>query len=107
LCALLWLTLARGRHGVTDLANKLSLSGCDLLEMAIPLPLSPLPLTEGEAQDIARLFPAARLLLGPSATEAAVKQVRHPEWLHIAMHGGFFDVGAVAGDRREVVSHSP
>jgi CHAT domain-containing protein/Tfp pilus assembly protein PilF len=48
-----------------------------------------LPATADEAQVLKRTLPAATVLLGDQATEAAVKQARGPDLLHVATHGFF------------------
>lgn len=48
-----------------------------------------LPAMQAEATAIRRMFPSATLLVGPEATEAAVKALRGPEVLHITTHGVF------------------
>lgn len=49
----------------------------------------PLPGTKAEAEALRPLLPGAQVLLGPAATEAAVKAVRGPAVLHLATHGFF------------------
>ncbi len=49
-----------------------------------------------EARMIQILFPETTLLIGPSATETAVKQVVAPRILHIATHGFFLQDNASA-----------
>ncbi|MET0400232.1 MAG: tetratricopeptide repeat protein [Longimicrobiaceae bacterium] len=48
-----------------------------------------LPSTRVEATLLHRIFPAATILDEESATEAAVKRIIRPVWLHIATHGFF------------------
>jgi len=45
--------------------------------------------TAQEAISIKNLFPEATILIGPAATESAVKQVVAPNILHLATHGFF------------------
>ncbi|MGH9837545.1 MAG: tetratricopeptide repeat protein [Blastocatellia bacterium] len=45
--------------------------------------------TEDEAKALKKMMPAATVLMGDQATEAAVKQARGPELLHVATHGFF------------------
>ncbi len=49
----------------------------------------PLPGTAAEGVAISRLFPDAILLTQAKATEAALKNVNRPRFLHIATHGYF------------------
>jgi CHAT domain-containing protein/tetratricopeptide (TPR) repeat protein len=51
----------------------------------------PLPATEDEALAIKALLPQASLLRREDATEAALKQAKGPQILHIATHGFFID----------------
>jgi len=51
----------------------------------------PLPATRYEARAIKALLPEAAVLEREQATEAALKQVRGPQILHIATHGFFYD----------------
>jgi tetratricopeptide (TPR) repeat protein/CHAT domain-containing protein len=52
--------------------------------------LSPLPGTEKEAADLEkRAGKAAKVFLGPNATEAELRQVSSPRILHLATHGFF------------------
>ncbi|MDY6783290.1 MAG: CHAT domain-containing tetratricopeptide repeat protein [Cyanobacteriota bacterium] len=60
------------------------------------LSFSPLPGTAEEAAAIAPLLDNATLFTETQATENAVKQVRSPKILHIATHGFFLDIDAVA-----------
>ncbi|MEO0853316.1 MAG: CHAT domain-containing protein, partial [Cyanobacteria bacterium J06648_11] len=60
----------------------------------------PLPFAEAEAEAIAPLFPAARTFIGADATETQLKQVRSPQFLHLATHG-FFE-----GDRSAIAPNS-
>lgn len=50
---------------------------------------APLAGTAPEARAIQNLFPEARILAGPDATESALKQIGAPSILHIATHGFF------------------
>lgn len=52
---------------------------------------APLAGTRHEAQSIQSIFPDARVLSGPDATEAALKAVQAPRVLHIATHGFFIE----------------
>jgi CHAT domain-containing protein len=52
---------------------------------------APLAGTREEAERIRTFFPQARVLAGPAATEAALKQARAPSILHIATHGFFLE----------------
>lgn len=54
--------------------------------------VSPLPGTEREGRAIQRRFPEVRVLTGAEASEAAVKGLVRPRFLHVASHG-FFDGG--------------
>ncbi|HSS21673.1 MAG TPA: CHAT domain-containing tetratricopeptide repeat protein [Pyrinomonadaceae bacterium] len=59
---------------------------------------APLAATDSEARSIQALFPDARVLTGPNATETAVKLVTAPRLLHLATHGFFLsETPAVAG----------
>ncbi|MBI1764138.1 MAG: CHAT domain-containing protein [Acidobacteria bacterium] len=53
------------------------------------LSFPPLPGTAAEVETLKKLLPQADLLLGPQATEAALKQLHRPRILHIATHGFF------------------
>jgi len=48
-----------------------------------------LPATADEARAIKKVLPAATVLMNDQATEAAVKQMRGPDLLHVATHGFF------------------
>ncbi|MGH9842915.1 MAG: tetratricopeptide repeat protein [Blastocatellia bacterium] len=48
-----------------------------------------LPATADEARALKMVLPAATVLTGDQATEAAVKQARGPDLLHVATHGFF------------------
>jgi CHAT domain-containing protein/Tfp pilus assembly protein PilF len=70
---------------------------------------APLAGTGDEARAIKSLFPDARVLTGPHATKAALKQLDAPSILHIATHGFFLQEadrqtgpvpGAAANGRR-------
>jgi CHAT domain-containing protein len=47
----------------------------------------PLPWTEGEARQIAELWPGTTPYLGAQASEAMVKRVHRPRIVHLATHG--------------------
>lgn len=47
--------------------------------------------TTEEGTQVARIFPASRLIVRKEATEQALKQVRSPQILHIATHGYFLE----------------
>ncbi|NEO55845.1 MAG: tetratricopeptide repeat protein [Okeania sp. SIO3B5] len=49
----------------------------------------PLGGTQVEAETISQLFPEALMLTKTKATENALKQVKNPDFLHIATHGFF------------------
>ncbi len=49
----------------------------------------PLGGTQQEAETISKLFPEALMLTKTKATENALKQVKNPDFLHIATHGFF------------------
>lgn len=53
------------------------------------LTYKPLPGTTEEAIALSRIFPDTMLLTHEQATEAALKKVNRPRWLHIATHGFF------------------
>lgn len=53
------------------------------------LHFAPLPATREEGSAIGALWPKARLLTGPEATENALRQVQGPSILHVATHGFF------------------
>lgn len=61
---------------------------------------TPLPGTREEAGGIGKVLPGARVLLGPDATEAALKQVKSPAILHVATHGFFLDESKGRGGAR-------
>jgi MYXO-CTERM domain-containing protein len=50
---------------------------------------SALPGTQGEADAIHKIIPKAAMYTAAAATEATLKQVHGPEFLHIATHGFF------------------
>lgn len=50
----------------------------------------PLPSAPAEAEAVKNQFPQAQLLLGPAATESAIKQVRRPAILHLVTHGVYW-----------------
>lgn len=52
--------------------------------------ISPLPGTAQEAAAIKSIVPSAQVLTESAATEAALKSVAGPRFLHIATHGFFF-----------------
>lgn len=51
----------------------------------------PLPGTAAEATALSKIFPDATLLTQAQATEAALKRVNRPRFLHIATHGFFLN----------------
>jgi CHAT domain-containing protein len=51
----------------------------------------PLPGTAREARDVAALLPAATVLSGKEASEAAFRKIRSPIILHVATHGFSLD----------------
>ncbi|XYI00859.1 CHAT domain-containing protein [Sorangium sp. So ce1128] len=56
--------------------------------MDVPhLHFSPLPATLDEGRSVAGRFAGTRLLLGPAATETAVKSLHGPRLLHVVTHG--------------------
>jgi CHAT domain-containing protein/Tfp pilus assembly protein PilF len=60
-------------------------------------------LTASEALAIKRIIPESRILLKTEATEAALKSVRSPLFLHVATHGFFLgDVDATAPGSRSL-----
>lgn len=69
-----------------------------------------LPGTEVEAKAILKVVPGAILRRGAEATEAALKAVRGPKFLHIATHGFFFgglsNTGAKVGTK-QITSNDP
>jgi CHAT domain-containing protein/Tfp pilus assembly protein PilF len=68
----------------------------------------PLPATEDEALAIKALLPKASVLRQEDATEAALKQVRGPQILHIATHGFFLNnQGAPTADGRGFSGNNP
>ena len=70
---------------------------------------APLAGTRYEAQSIQSVFPEAKVLSGPRATEAALKAVRAPRILHIATHGFFIEPqrGASPGTRQPASKAAP
>jgi CHAT domain-containing protein/Tfp pilus assembly protein PilF len=68
----------------------------------------PLPATEDEALAIKAVLPKASVLRQEDATEAALKQVRGPQILHIATHGFFLNnQEALTADGRSLSSDNP
>jgi CHAT domain-containing protein/Flp pilus assembly protein TadD len=68
----------------------------------------PLPATEDEAMAIKALLPKASVLRQEDATEAALKQVRGPQILHIATHGFFLNNQETpTADGRGISSNNP
>jgi CHAT domain-containing protein/Flp pilus assembly protein TadD len=68
----------------------------------------PLPATEDEALAIKAVLPKASVLQQEDATEAALKQVRGPQILHIATHGFFLNNHeASTADGRGFSSNNP
>jgi len=55
--------------------------------------------TAQEAFSIKTLFPEATVLIGPAATESAVKQVMAPNILHLATHGFFLQEATASVDK--------
>jgi CHAT domain-containing protein/tetratricopeptide (TPR) repeat protein len=53
------------------------------------LQFGPLSSTKPEAETVQYFFPSAKLLLGATATETALKQTPAPSILHLATHGFF------------------
>ncbi|MCI0490795.1 MAG: tetratricopeptide repeat protein, partial [Blastocatellia bacterium] len=51
----------------------------------------PLPYTAEEAKELKAILPDATVFTREQATEAAVKQVAHPNILHVATHGYFLE----------------
>ena len=71
---------------------------------------APLEGSEIEARAIQKLFPEARLMTGPQATEDAVKQANAPRLLHLATHGFFLSeprAGASAANRVSTPIENP
>jgi CHAT domain-containing protein/Tfp pilus assembly protein PilF len=68
-----------------DRAGERSLRGVSLAKAHF----DDLPGTKAEAQAIAPLLPDAAVLMGASASEAAIKKAHGPKILHIATHGFF------------------
>ncbi len=60
---------------------------------------APLPGTEAEAKAIGKRFADARILLGSDASEAALREVQGPKFLHIATHGFFLQTDGAARGR--------
>ncbi|KFE63471.1 CHAT domain-containing tetratricopeptide repeat protein [Hyalangium minutum] len=65
-------------------------------------PWPSLPGTRKEAETIHRLFPEARLLLGPAATKEALLTLKPPGILHVATHGFFLEDSTPSGSTRAV-----
>ncbi|WP_240360439.1 CHAT domain-containing tetratricopeptide repeat protein [Pyxidicoccus caerfyrddinensis] len=63
---------------------------------------TPLPGTRREAESIHRLFPQARLILGPDATKERLLHLSTPGILHLATHGFFLDDAPAAPQSRAV-----
>jgi len=70
-------------------------------------PWVPLPGTRQEAQALHRLFPRARLFLGPDASKAHLLQLEVPGILHIATHGFFLEDPVDAPGTRAVAELGP
>jgi CHAT domain-containing protein/tetratricopeptide (TPR) repeat protein len=69
---------------------------------AVSRSFQPLPGSRDEARALQEVVAGARLLVGPGASEAAVKELRAPTLLHIATHGFFLSDApqdVVAGTR--------
>ncbi|MCL2924541.1 MAG: tetratricopeptide repeat protein [Trichodesmium sp. MAG_R04] len=69
-------------HGEVDLDNYPSIG---LSDQVFPL----LGGTQQEAETMGQLFPEALILTKTTATENALKQIKNPNFLHIATHGFF------------------
>lgn len=71
---------------------------------------APLGGSGDEGRAIRSIFPDAKLFVGDTATESAIKQVVAPSILHIATHGFFFDDNAFPqnehGTNREAVAYA-
>jgi CHAT domain-containing protein len=68
----------------------------------------PLPGTAEEANELKRILPGAKALIGVQATEAALKQVQGPVILHIATHGFFLrDQTQPVDERRLLLLQEP
>jgi CHAT domain-containing protein len=61
------------------------------------LAVQPLPGTAAEAQELARLFPKAKVLTGAAALESALTSAKGPQFLHIATHGYFLSARMAPG----------
>ena len=70
------------QHGEVDLENYLSIG---LSDQVFPI----LGGTQQEAETMSQLFPEALILTKTTATENALKQIKNPNFLHIATHGFF------------------
>jgi CHAT domain-containing protein/Tfp pilus assembly protein PilF len=67
-------------------------------------PWEELPSFLKEARGIRRWFPQAKILAGKQATEAALRRVNSPLFLHIATHGLLADTGLTPVTPREIDS---
>jgi CHAT domain-containing protein/Tfp pilus assembly protein PilF len=64
---------------------------------------APLPGTIQEARQLQSLFPDARILTGPQASKAELRQTIAPEMLHIATHGFFLNNEEDNGEQAKAV----